>query len=226
MFGLSSEFSAYRHKLQICKYDGKSVREFSEGTCCIFRQDHQNSIGRWRNDWPSCWQVSGTDSSWNIRLSSATCQPHRKRLYHSLTTNPEWMNDLRAADAIFVVTHSQGSVVSTHLLNRLIHDRHIHTAKTASGFDLRSSLTGEAGVQVASTCNPQKICCLALCGIHLGPLRYLRNSNFVQPYLHVRSNLFPTHDLENDHFSTSSRTLPASYLSSRYPTLPRICFSD
>jgi len=136
------------------------------------------------------------------------------------------MDDLRAADAIFVVTHSQGSVVSTHLLNRLIHDRHIRTAKTTSGFDLRSSFTGEAGVQVASTSHPQKICCLSLCGIHLGPLRYLRNSSFVQPYLHVRSNLFPTHDLENDHPSTSSQMPPASYLSSRYPTLSGIYFSD
>jgi len=136
------------------------------------------------------------------------------------------MDDLRTTDAIFVVTHSQGSVVSTHLLNRLIHDRYIRTTKTASGFELRSSFSGEAGVQVASPSNPQKICCLALCGIHLGPLRYLRNSSFVQPYLHVRSHLFPTRDIKNDHSSTSNQMLLASYLSSRYPTLsgdPNVC---
>lgn len=101
------------------------------------------------------------------------------------------MDDLQAADAIFVVAHSQGSVVSTHLLNRLIHGRHIRTAKNVPATDLGSSFSGEVGVQVASTSNPQKICCLAMCGIHLGPLRYLRNSSLVQPYLHVCFNLFP-----------------------------------
>jgi hypothetical protein len=31
----------------------------------------------------------------------------------------------------------------------------------------------------------QKVCCLALCGIHLGPLRYLSSSSLLQPYLQV-----------------------------------------
>jgi hypothetical protein len=31
--------------------------------------------------------------------------------------------------------------------------------------------------------SPQRVCCLALCGIHLGPLRYLRTSALLQPYL-------------------------------------------
>jgi len=124
-------------------------------------------------------------------LNGSACQPHWKRLYSSLIANQEWMDDLQAADAIFVVAHSQGSVVSTHLLNRLIHGRHIRTAKNVPAADLGSSFSGEVGVQVASTSNPQKICCLAMCGIHLGPLRYLRNSSLVQPYLHVCFNLFP-----------------------------------
>lgn len=90
------------------------------------------------------------------------------------------MNDLHTADAIFVATHSQGSVVSTHLLARLIHDRHIRTAKNAAGTEALSEL----GVSLVPL-QPQKVCCLALCGIHLGPLRYLSSSTLVQPYLQV-----------------------------------------
>jgi hypothetical protein len=33
----------------------------------------------------------------------------------------------------------------------------------------------------------QRVCCLALCGIHLGPLRYLSSSSLVAPYIQVRS---------------------------------------
>lgn len=97
-----------------------------------------------------------------------------------MTTNEEWIHDLGAADAIFVATHSQGSVVSTHLLNRLIHDRHIRTAKNTPVVCPGPSATG---VSVTSAPKPQRVCCLALCGIHLGPLRYLSGSTFVQPYL-------------------------------------------
>lgn len=35
----------------------------------------------------------------------------------------------------------------------------------------------------------QRVCCLALCGIHLGPVRYLSSSSFVQPYIQVRCPL-------------------------------------
>jgi len=31
---------------------------------------------------------------------------------------------------------------------------------------------------------PHRVCCLALCGIHLGPLMYLQQSTLLQPYLH------------------------------------------
>ncbi|KAK7035510.1 hypothetical protein VNI00_011803 [Paramarasmius palmivorus] len=55
-----------------------------------------------------------------------------EKLYNSLLSNDEWMSDLHDADAIFVSTHSQGSVVSTHLLDRLIRDRHIRTSKNAA----------------------------------------------------------------------------------------------
>ena len=43
--------------------------------------------------------------------------------------NEGWMSDIHEADAIFVSTHSQGSIVSTHLLHRLIQDNHITTSR-------------------------------------------------------------------------------------------------
>ncbi|KAF5353251.1 hypothetical protein D9756_007776 [Leucocoprinus leucothites] len=106
------------------------------------------------------------------------------KLYNSLTANQEWMDDLRAADAILVATHSQGSVVSTHLLNRLIHDRHIRTARNTPLVDTSGpSFSDGTRIPTTSAPKPQRVCCLALCGIHLGPLRYLSGSSFVQPYL-------------------------------------------
>ncbi|KAG6848841.1 hypothetical protein H0H93_013561 [Arthromyces matolae] len=52
------------------------------------------------------------------------------KLYNNLKANQEWMDDIHSADAILVATHSQGSIVSTHLLDRLIQDGHIQTARS------------------------------------------------------------------------------------------------
>lgn len=105
------------------------------------------------------------------------------RLYQNLIGNKEWMEDLHDADAIFVATHSQGSVVSTHLLDRLIADGHIRTAYNA---DASIPASGIVSGSVASVKPPQRVCCLSLCGIHLGPLRYLSTSSLVQPYIQAR----------------------------------------
>ncbi|KAF8888158.1 hypothetical protein CPB84DRAFT_1473955 [Gymnopilus junonius] len=159
-----------------------------------------------------------------------TIEKRVERLYANLQANPEWMSDLHLADAIFVSTHSQGSVVSTHLLDRLIADGHIVTelsdalSPTPSESPSEGESEGEAAEQplplplgmgaeafpsaigLASPvsgaehvadpsqdiCNNttrqgrrkvQRVCCLAQCGIHLGPLRYLRSSTLVGPYL-------------------------------------------
>lgn len=104
-----------------------------------------------------------------------------EKLYQILVSNEEWMNDLREADAIFVATHSQGSVVSTHILDRLIADRHIRTTPTP---DASLLATGVASGSVQINRPPQRICCMALCGIHLGPLRYLNTSSLLSPYIH------------------------------------------
>jgi hypothetical protein len=106
------------------------------------------------------------------------------RLYTNLTANREWMNDLHLADAILVATHSQGSIVSTHLLDRLIRDRHIKTSRTSDLLASASAALAPGGTSPAAP-STQRVCCLALCGIHLGPLRYLSSSSLLQPYIQV-----------------------------------------
>ncbi|TFY54945.1 hypothetical protein EVG20_g9498, partial [Dentipellis fragilis] len=99
------------------------------------------------------------------------------KLYGSLTGNTEWMDAVHAADAIIVATHSQGSIVSTHFLDRLIQEKHIKTSRVVD--DIVAAATGN----LFAPPRPQRVCCLALCGIHLGPLRYLSSSSLLQPYI-------------------------------------------
>ncbi|KAF8826580.1 hypothetical protein HHX47_DHR5000304 [Lentinula edodes] len=100
-----------------------------------------------------------------------------EKLYENLMSNRSWVDDIHNADVIFVATHSQGSVVSTHLIDRLIRDRHIRTAKNAA-----SEPISDLGINMVPL-SPQRVCCLCLCGIHLGPLRYLSSSSLLQPYI-------------------------------------------
>jgi hypothetical protein len=100
-----------------------------------------------------------------------------------------WMDDLHEADAIFFASHSQGSVVATHLLDRLICEKHIRTHRNVEAIGGAGSVAA-AGINIAPVVNPQKICCLALCGIHLGPQRYLRTNSVVLPYIQVSFSRF------------------------------------
>jgi len=106
-------------------------------------------------------------------------------LYDNLLKNQEWMDDIRAADAILVSTHSQGSVVSTHLLDRLISEKHIRTTRNGGVMGPTGSFPPASGTNTAPAPRPQKICCLSMCGIHLGPLRYLSTTSLFQPYFQV-----------------------------------------
>jgi len=94
------------------------------------------------------------------------------------------MDEIHSADVIFVATHSQGSVVSTHLLDRLIRDGHIRTLRSMEAAGPAESVAS-GSVDISPTILPQRLCCLALCGIHLGPLRYLSTSSLLQPYFQV-----------------------------------------
>ena len=106
--------------------------------------------------------------------------------------------------------------MSTHLLDRLIKDGHIVTLRNQDqnqnqkeeqqdlvipvglgvGVDLLPSSIGlgvqegERRMQRRMQRKVQRVCCLALCGIHLGPLRYLSSSTLVGPYLQVRGFFF------------------------------------
>lgn len=147
------------------------------------------------------------------------------RLYSNLKANREWMDDLHAADAILVATHSQGSVVSTHLLDTLIRDKHIRTSRNTFIPGATESFP-TADLNHAPALPIQRVCCLALCGIHLGPLRYLSSSSLLQPYIQVRIFSRDTNCLEVDTsvlFSISilSRWPRGNFSNSRY--LP-FCF--
>ena len=83
------------------------------------------------------------------------------------------MQALHEADAVFFAAHSQGTIVSTHLIHRLIVDGHLRLGNNRSP-NVSSKLSQR-----------QRVCCLELCGIHLGPLAYLHKSSFVQPYIQV-----------------------------------------
>nr|XP_031858309.1 uncharacterized protein CI109_006280 [Kwoniella shandongensis]KAA5525381.1 hypothetical protein CI109_006280 [Kwoniella shandongensis] len=119
------------------------------------------------------------------------------RLYKAYLSNPAWINDLRRADAIFFAAHSQGCIVTTHLISRLIAQGHIRTGlneeavarcewafgpigvvpETKRGRrNISTSITGAEGGR-------QKVCMLAMCGVHLGPLYSISTSTVIQPYL-------------------------------------------
>lgn len=119
-------------------------------------------------------------------ISSFSTTP---RVYQHLLSSEEWVDDIHAADIIFVSAHSQGCIVSTHLVDLLIRDRHVITSSTGNvGKQSDNSATDALDGVRTSSPNPkgrQRICCLSLCGIHLGPLRYLKLSSFIQPYIQV-----------------------------------------
>ncbi|KAG8878426.1 hypothetical protein FRC20_008349 [Serendipita sp. 405] len=107
-----------------------------------------------------------------------------EKLYQDLLSRQDWVDDLHDADVVFVATHSQGSVVSTHLLEKLIADGHLRTSKNWEIVKtVAETSAGGIGMSIAPPQPPQRICCLALCGIHLGPLLYLGTSSIVNPYI-------------------------------------------
>ncbi|KAF8604389.1 hypothetical protein BDV93DRAFT_507709 [Ceratobasidium sp. AG-I] len=100
------------------------------------------------------------------------------KLYDDLLKHPQWLADLHRADVVLVATHSQGSIVSTHLIARLISDGHIRTKSNRDAVNRATENTG-----VLPPIAPHRVCCLAMCGIHMGPLYSLNSSSLAQPYL-------------------------------------------
>jgi hypothetical protein len=142
------------------------------------------------------------------------------------------MAAIHDADVVFIATHSQGSVVSTHLLDRLYRDQHLWTRKSEQAHARRTEAASpepdkaqkdsnpsqkvsttftsadEMNIAPAATSPPQRrkhqrVLCLALCGIHLGPLRYLSTSSAFQGYIQYFENaaakeLFEFQNTENE----------------------------
>ncbi|KAL7425280.1 hypothetical protein Q5752_000968 [Cryptotrichosporon argae] len=119
------------------------------------------------------------------------------KLYKAYLSNPAWINDLRRADAIFFAAHSQGCIVTTHLISRLIAQGHIRTAHNADAVSRCEWAFGPVGVvpddprrKRGQSAAPlyheggrQKVAMLAMCGVHLGPLYSISTSSVIQPYL-------------------------------------------
>ena len=118
-----------------------------------------------------------------LRLSSRCCESRD--------------NLLLRADMVFIATHSQGSIVSTHLLASLIEDGHIRTDQNRDAV-----LKTMENSSVAPPMHPQKVLCLALCGIHLGPLLYLNTGSLTQVSSPLREFSF-----------SAPRSAPSLYIS-------------
>ena len=98
-------------------------------------------------------------SSFNIQAialeGSGIVADRVQNLFQQLTAREDWVDALRHADHVFIATHSQGTVVSTHLLRKII----------------------EKGY-----CAGLRLHLLAMCGIIQGPFAYLSESYALSPY--------------------------------------------
>ncbi|ORY34567.1 hypothetical protein BCR39DRAFT_513405 [Naematelia encephala] len=117
------------------------------------------------------------------------------RLYKAYLSNPAWINDVRRADAVFFAAHSQGCIVTTHLVSRMIAQGHLRTPLNAEAVSRCEWAFGPIGVVpdeprrrkqavplTGSEGGYQKVAMLAMCGVHLGPLHSI-STTVIQPYL-------------------------------------------
>lgn len=145
----------------------------------------------------------GMDES-DLRLTlmplegEGTIESRVDKLYKAYLSNPAWINDLRRADAIFFAAHSQGCIVTTHLISRMIAQGHIRTPLNAEAVARCEWAFGPIGVVPSSPRSRrspddfsipgaeggyQKVAMLAMCGVHLGPMYSISTSTMIQPYL-------------------------------------------
>ncbi|GAA5975678.1 hypothetical protein JCM5350_002689 [Sporobolomyces pararoseus] len=98
-------------------------------------------------------------SSFNIQAialeGQGQVEDRVNKLYSQLTGREEWIQALEKADVLFLATHSQGTVVSTQLLARMLDQKLIVGTQTHL---------------------------LAMCGISQGPFVYLYQSVALAPY--------------------------------------------
>lgn len=121
------------------------------------------------------------------------------KLFKQYLSRPDWIADMRRADAIFFAAHSQGCIVTSHIIARLISQGHIRTKNNADAVARcewafgpiilpahakATAYTGDTGLGVMQ---PQKVAFLAMCGVHHGPFYSSTTSAVVQPYLWFES---------------------------------------
>ncbi|GAA6005628.1 hypothetical protein JCM11491_003706 [Sporobolomyces phaffii] len=98
-------------------------------------------------------------SSFNIQAialeGQGQVEDRVNKLYSQLSDREEWVQAIKKADVVFLATHSQGTVVSTQLLARMLDQRLI------------------VGTQTHLLC---------MCGIAQGPFVYLYQSVALAPY--------------------------------------------
>lgn len=103
-------------------------------------------------------------SSFNIQAialeGQGEVEDRVNKLYSQLVGREEWLKAIKMADAIFVATHSQGSVVSTQLLARMLDQGLITGTQTHLYVARKLSSHSELTVRPRS---------LAMCGIAQGP---------------------------------------------------------
>lgn len=149
------------------------------------------------------------------------------KLYKAYLSNPAWINDVRRADAIFFAAHSQGCIVTTHLISRMIAQGHIRTANNRDAVvrcewafgpiaivpddSSKKSRRLAAGLSGADG-GRQKVAMLAMCGVHLGPFMSISTSSVIGPYLHWFENaaareLFEFQDTESKVSQAYQRSL-------------------
>lgn len=101
-------------------------------------------------------------SSFNIKAialeGNGIVQDRVSNLFSQLVSRAEWVQGLRSADVVFLATHSQGTIVSTHLLARIL----------------------EEGLVSGG-----RISLLAMCGLVQGPFVYLSQSYTLAPYFTI-----------------------------------------
>lgn len=115
------------------------------------------------------------------------------RLFKQYLSKPEWIADMRRADAVFFAAHSQGCIVTAHLMCRLIMQGHLRTpdnhesvarCEWAFGPIVLPDHARGAGKINRPVAGSQKLLLLAMCGVHQGPFASMATSAVLQPYLH------------------------------------------
>lgn len=89
-----------------------------------------------------------------------TVKDRTERLYENLTARQDWIEALNNADRIFIASHSQGTIVSAMLIERLINEGEI---------------------------NGTKCMMLNMCSVSQGPFYSLYNSWTVPAYLYFET---------------------------------------